>query len=143
MWRRTNKKQKNNFETLEISIINDTRRNRNSKKATKRGEPMMTHKELKGKALSNPKVRGIYENSGIEMELLDIFLKARKITGLTQDEIARRMKTSRPVVARIESGGQKHSPSIRTLQKYASAVGFRLKIDLVPDHGKRVHTGIM
>jgi len=99
----------------------------------------MKHKELKEKALSNPKVREIYENPDIEMDLLDIFLKARKMTGLTQDEIARRMKTSRPVVARIESGGQKHSPSIRTLQKYASAVGFRLKIDLVTDLGRRIH----
>ncbi len=100
---------------------------------------MMTHKELKEKALSDPKVKEACGKPDLEMDLLDIFLKARKMTGLTQDQIAKRMNTSRPVVARIESGGQKHSPSIRTLQKYASAVGFRLKIDLVPNHGKIMH----
>ncbi|MFA6290664.1 MAG: helix-turn-helix transcriptional regulator [Victivallales bacterium] len=95
---------------------------------------MMTHKELKAKALDNPKVRQIYERADPEMEMLDVFLKARKISGLTQEEIARRMNTSRPVVARIEAGGAKHSPSLNTLLKYATAVGCRLKIDLVPSH---------
>jgi len=50
---------------------------------------MMTHKELKAKALSNPKVRKIYEQPDPEMEMLDVFLKARKISGFTQEEIAR------------------------------------------------------
>jgi DNA-binding XRE family transcriptional regulator len=95
---------------------------------------MMKHKELKLKALSNPKVRQIYEQPDHELEMLDVFLKARKISGLTQEEIARRMKTSRPVVARIEAGGVKHSPSLNTLLKYATAVGCRLKTDLVPSH---------
>ncbi len=98
----------------------------------------MTHNELKEKALSNPKIKSAYARQGAELELLDIFLKARKMTGLTQNEIAKRMKTSRPVIARIESGGQKHSPSIRTLQKYATAIGFRLKIDLVPNYRKKM-----
>lgn len=105
---------------------------------------MMTHRELKAKALSNQKVRKIYEQPDPEMEMLDVFLKARKISGLTQDEIARRMKTSRPVVARIEAGGVKHSPSLNTLQKYATAVGCRLKIDLIPSqsntHRLRAHS---
>jgi DNA-binding XRE family transcriptional regulator len=100
---------------------------------------MMKHKELKLKALSNPKVRQIYEQPDHELEMLDVFLKARKISGLTQNEIARRMKTSRPVVARIEAGGAKHSPSLNTLLKYATAVGCRLKIDLVPSNSN-VHS---
>lgn len=102
---------------------------------------MMTHKELKAKAFLNPKVKHIYEQPDPEMEMLDVFLKARKISGLTQVEIAKRMKTSRPVVARIEAGGIKHSPSLNTLLKYAKAVGCRLKIDLVPSNSNANRLG--
>jgi hypothetical protein len=44
------------------------------------------------------------------------------------------MGTKTPAVARLEAGGgsKQHSPSIATLQKYATAVGCRLEIKLVP-----------
>jgi transcriptional regulator with XRE-family HTH domain len=53
---------------------------------------------------------------------------------LTQEEVALRMGTKAPAVARIESGGgkNKHSPSVATLRKYADAVGCKLEIRLVP-----------
>jgi len=65
--------------------------------------------------------------------LLDELLKARKGAGLTQEQVAKRMGTKTPAIARIESGGgrKKHSPSISTLRRYAEAVGCRLKIKLV------------
>ncbi len=50
--------------------------------------------------------------------------------GLTQSAVAERMHTSQAAVARLESGRQ--SPSYRSLQKYAEAIGARLKIDLEP-----------
>jgi transcriptional regulator with XRE-family HTH domain len=64
--------------------------------------------------------------------LFDELLKARKAAGLTQAEIAERMGTKTPAIARLESGGgsNKHSPSIATLRKYAEAVGCDLEIKL-------------
>jgi len=44
--------------------------------------------------------------------------------------VAERMQTSQAAVARLESGRQ--SPSYRSLQNYAQAIGARLKIELVP-----------
>jgi transcriptional regulator with XRE-family HTH domain len=38
-------------------------------------------------------------------------------------------------VARLESDIGKHSPSIATLKRYASALGCRLQIRLVKDRG--------
>ena len=69
-----------------------------------------------------------------EFALFDEFLKARRHAGLTQAEVAVRMDTKPPAVARIEAGGEskKHSPSIATLCRYAAAVGCKLKIELVP-----------
>jgi transcriptional regulator with XRE-family HTH domain len=53
---------------------------------------------------------------------------------LTQMEVAERMGTKTPAVARLEAGGgrQHHAPSLATLRKYAAAVGCRLEVKLLP-----------
>lgn len=63
-----------------------------------------------------------------EADLLDALLKARRKAGLTQADIAERMGTQAPAVARLERSlaTGKHSPSIATLRKYLAACGKRL-----------------
>ena len=94
---------------------------------------MLTHDELKKKILSNPEVKAEYDLLEEEFSLFDELLKARMNAGLTQAEVAVRMGTKTPAVARLESGGgnKQHSPSISTLRKYASAVGCHVEIKLV------------
>lgn len=94
---------------------------------------MLTHEEMVAKMLKNPEVKAEHDALEPEFELLDELLKARDEAGLTQEEVARRMGTSRPAVARIEAGGgsKRHSPSIATLRKYAEAVGCKLQVKLV------------
>lgn len=94
---------------------------------------MLTHEEMVGKMLANPEVKATYDALEPEFELLDELLRAREKAGLTQEDVAKRMGTSRPAVARIETGGgsKRHSPSVATLQKYAEAVGCKLQIKLV------------
>jgi transcriptional regulator with XRE-family HTH domain len=94
---------------------------------------MLTHEEMVGKMLENSEVKVEYDALAPEFELLDELLKARDAAGLTQEDVAKRMGTSRPAVARIEAGGgsKRHSPSLSTLRKYAEAVGCRLQIKLL------------
>jgi hypothetical protein len=49
-------------------------------------------------------------------------------------EVAERMGTKTPAVARLEAGGgrQHHAPSLATLRKYAASVGCRLEVKLIP-----------
>ncbi len=96
---------------------------------------MLIHKELTKKMLSNPEVKAEYDSLEEEFSLFDELLKARMNAGLTQSEVANRMGTKTPAVARLEAGGgnKQHSPSISTLRKYASAVGCHLEIRLVQD----------
>src|SRR5438876_8323168 len=95
---------------------------------------MMTHKVLVRKMLRDPTVQAEYDALAEEFALLDELLKARRQAGLTQAEVAARMGTQTPAVARLESGGgsRRHSPSVATLRKYARAVGCRLEIRLRP-----------
>jgi transcriptional regulator with XRE-family HTH domain len=97
---------------------------------------MFNYNEFKKKALSNPKVKAEYDALESEFTLFDELLKARKQAGLTQAEIAERMGTKAPAVARLESGGGsgRHSSSLGTLRRYAAAVGCDLVVRLVPRH---------
>ncbi|MGB3275799.1 MAG: helix-turn-helix transcriptional regulator [Castellaniella sp.] len=95
---------------------------------------MRTHEELKSLALSDPEVRAEYERiEREEMPMLDAILKARAEAGLTQAQVAVRMGTQAPAVARLENALMtgKHSPSIATLQKYAAALGKKLEVRFV------------
>jgi len=90
---------------------------------------MQTHDQLVKNLLLRPGVRD--EVARIEREegvLLDALLKARQDAGLTQAQVAERMGTYAPAVARLERSlvTGKHSPSIATLRKYVKACGKHL-----------------
>jgi transcriptional regulator with XRE-family HTH domain len=93
---------------------------------------MLTHREMVRRMLHDPAVKAEYDAQAEEFALLDELLRARRRAGLSQAEVAARMGTKTPAVARLEAGGgsQRHSPSIATLRKYAKAVGCRLEIRL-------------
>ena len=92
---------------------------------------MLTHKELKSRALSRTDVKAEYDRLDEEFTLLDEFLKARTAAGVTQAEVAERIGTTQSAVARLEARKGKHSPSLATLQKYAHALGYRLELRLI------------
>ncbi len=96
---------------------------------------MLTHKEMIRRMLKDPAVQAEYDAQAEEFALLDELLRARRHAGLTQAEVAKRMGTKTPAVARLESGGgsKRHSPSLATLRKYAEAVGCHLEIRLRPN----------
>ena len=92
---------------------------------------MLTHKQLRTKALAHAEVKAEYEKLSDEFSLLDEFLKARAAQGLTQAQVAEKIGTTQSAVARMESGSGKHSPSLATLTKYADALGCKLEVRLV------------
>jgi len=95
-------------------------------------KPVPHTAEDNARLLSNPKVRTAYNALEDEYAALDALLRARTKAGLTQAEVAKRMGIKPSSLARIESslGDRRHSPSLVTLRKYASACGKRLIIKL-------------
>ncbi|MDN5941630.1 MAG: helix-turn-helix domain-containing protein [Nitrospira sp.] len=94
-----------------------------------------TLKDFKARALTRQDVRRKYEGLREEFEILDEILKARAGAGVTQAELAARIGTTQSAVARLETAMGKHSPSIGTLKRYASALGYRLQVRLVKEQG--------
>ena len=54
-------------------------------------------------------------------------IAARTAACMTQDEVAARMSTTKSVVCRLESGVRTR-PTLRTIERYAPAVGVRVEI---------------
>ena len=85
------------------------------------------HKEW----MKDPKYRREYQALEEEFSLTAALIEARSRAGMTQEQLARRMKTTQAVVARLEGGGTR--PSTRTLERYARATGNRLRITFEPE----------
>jgi predicted transcriptional regulator len=87
-------------------------------------------KDVKAQLLANPAVRQAYKAQAPEFELAREMIAARMRAGLTQGDVAALMGTTQSVVARIESG--RGTPSLRTVQRFANAVGARAVVRMEP-----------
>jgi DNA-binding XRE family transcriptional regulator len=79
--------------------------------------------------LTNPSVRQAFEE---ETKVLSIGLQLanqRKLKGLTQAEVAKKIGTSTPQLSRTER--RPENVNMRTLIRYAEAVGMDLDVRLV------------
>jgi len=89
---------------------------------------MKTLQQLKTQMLSNPETRKAYDALADEFGMARELIAARASMGLTQADVAQRMGTTQSAVARLESG--KRPPSLRSVQRYAEAIGCRAVVRL-------------
>jgi ribosome-binding protein aMBF1 (putative translation factor) len=91
---------------------------------------MIKIRDLHKKWMKDPGYRKEYEALEEEFALIAAVAKARQRSGLSQAQLAKRMKTTQSTIARLESGRSK--PSTRTLARFAKATGHKLKISFEP-----------
>ncbi len=90
---------------------------------------MRTVREVSKKWFKSKKFREAYDALEPEYALAGALIEARMKAKLSQKELAHKMKTTQPMIARMESGRQ--PPSTATLLKIAKATGTRLQIRFV------------
>jgi len=91
---------------------------------------MTSVRDLHKKWSKAPAYRKAYEATAPEFDWARAMIEVRVRAGLTQAELARRMKTTQSVIARLEGGRVR--PSTRTLEKLARATGSRLTVRFEP-----------
>lgn len=91
----------------------------------------MNFKKFKQKALENPEVRKEYDALEDEFSLIDQLITMRTKAGLTQEDVAKKLGTNKSNISRLERG--KSNPSWGTLNKYAAACGFTVRLDAIED----------
>ena len=74
--------------------------------------------------------KAAYDAPG-EFDLARALIDARAAAGLSQSQLAKKMKTSQSYIARIEGG--KVRPSTDALERFAHATGTRLRIIFEPE----------
>jgi ribosome-binding protein aMBF1 (putative translation factor) len=87
-------------------------------------------KDLHRRWLEDPKYKAEYEGLDEEFQLARTLIETRTRAGLSQAQLAQRMKTSQSYIARLESG--KVRPSTDALERFAAATGSRLRIMFEP-----------
>lgn len=77
----------------------------------------------------SPKFAEQFESGYEAFEFSVMLRQAREKAGITQETIAKRLRTKKSAISRIEN----HSEDIRlsTLGKYAKALGKRLRVELI------------
>ena len=88
------------------------------------------HDEFLARAMKRKGFAAAYAERADEYELVRELLAARANAGLTQEQVAESMGTTKSAVSRLEAVG-KPSPSVSTLKRYARAVGCEVEIRLV------------
>lgn len=80
------------------------------------------------RAKQDPEFAENYESGYTDFKIGIVLRQAREAAGLTQDEVARKLKTKKSAISRIEN----HADDVRlsTIRRYAKAVGADLQIRL-------------
>jgi ribosome-binding protein aMBF1 (putative translation factor) len=86
--------------------------------------------ELHGRWSKDTVYNAAYDALGEEFDLARALIEARSAAGLSQSQLARRMRTSQSYIARIEGG--KVRPSTDALERFAHATRTRLRIAFEP-----------
>ena len=70
------------------------------------------------------------ERLELEFSVMQAMIDARKSTGLTQKQLSEKTGITQADISKLESGNA--NPSLRTLQRLASGMGMKVKIEFRP-----------
>ena len=81
------------------------------------------------KQLQNPDFKAEWDALEPELSIMQAVIDARKESGLTQQQLAERTGISQADISKLDNGNA--NPSLKTLQRLASAMDKKLKISFV------------
>jgi len=93
-----------------------------------------TLKEHVAEKMKDPKFKKAWHDLDTEFELLESMIQAREKSGLTQEELAKKIGTKQPALSRLERGAFKKA-TVETLRKIADALDAKLVIKLEAKRG--------
>lgn len=79
--------------------------------------------------LKDPEIKAEYDALEPEFAIIQAMINARKMKGITQKELSERTGIAQGDISKLENGNG--NPSIKTLQRLATAMDMSLKIEFV------------
>lgn len=82
------------------------------------------------KQLQDKEFKEEWETLELEFSVMQAMIDARKSAGLTQKQLSEKTGITQADISKLESGNA--NPSLRTLQRLASGMGMKVKIEFRP-----------
>ena len=74
-----------------------------------------------------------YEERNFYLQVAHLVRDLRERAGFSQAEVAKKAKISQPMIARLESGDHRRTPTIETIHRILSILGYRLVLEVKPN----------
>ncbi len=88
-----------------------------------------TFKDMRTKALERVDVKAAYDEAAPSFAMKRDMIAMRLAAGKTQEQMAELLNTKKGNISRLESVGSEVSPTLATIENYARALGYRVKIE--------------
>lgn len=66
------------------------------------------------------------------LQIAHLLRDLREKVGLSQAEVAKKARVSQPMIARLESGDHRRTPTIETIHRILSILGYQLTLEVKP-----------
>lgn len=80
----------------------------------------------------NEEFKIAFEERKFYLQIARLIRDLRDRSGFSQAELAKKAKVSQPMIARLESGDHRRTPTIETIHKILSILGYQLILDVKP-----------
>ena len=92
----------------------------------------LSFENFKKEALENPLIKKEYDELEPVFELRRKLIRMRMEKGMTQEQLAEKMGTKRSNISRLEAGETVSFPTLKTISKYAEALGYKVTVEFRP-----------
>jgi DNA-binding XRE family transcriptional regulator len=90
-------------------------------------------RETLSEELKDPIFKAEYDALEPEFQVIRVLLKVRRERNLTQKQLSELTGINQADISKIERGNA--NPSLRTLQRLATAMDMNVRVEFVPNHG--------
>jgi len=93
------------------------------------------YKDTLNKQFEDSEFKAEWDNLETEFQIISAIIEGRKKKNITQKELSEITGITQSDISRLENGNS--NPSLRTLQRLASGLGMKIKLEFVPENNNR------
>lgn len=97
----------------------------------RRGVKFVAAGDVLAKLRTDKEFDRVWQDSSFARQVAICVLQYRAKHGLTQSDLAKKLRMQQPAIARLEIG--EHSPSLNTLHRLANRLGLHFEVDVSRD----------
>lgn len=93
--------------------------------------------DILAKELKNDEFKLLFDQRRFYLQVAHLIADLRTRTGFSQIELAKKAGVSQPMVARLEKGDSRRTPTFETIFKVLKALGYTMSINVQKEKTRR------